>query len=275
VRKLLGFALLLTCPAWAGYTYYLTDTLATIDGSKWIATGAPNASRTGLSASSAAGGTLVSRIPIPDGSTEGEVSMTLTLIGSGGTYTEFLQASADARTAQSGTGSYLAFEMQNPKFDKAGKCLANFVLLQSTGGTTKLVASFLHTCRNGMVMRMAVHGGTALVWPDLAAPMEFPIAATAAGQPGIGTTGTPAGNSIALVPRHRGVLGVPGWRVPGASCEHSVFGRDCSAGAGVRVFGVRCGPAWESFGGGDGERDGAENAGGRGEPSAAGSRASA
>ena len=199
MKRLLGTALLLACPAWAGYSYYLTDNLATIDGSKWIATGALSPSRAGLSATDSGGGTLVSRVPVPHGSSEGEVSMTLTLLTSGGTYTEFLQASADARTGRSGAGSYLAFEMQNPKFDSTGKCTANYLLFQSTAGATSLVASFLHSCRNGMVMRLAVHGGTALLWPDLATPMEFPIAAISPGQPGIGAIATPPANAIALV----------------------------------------------------------------------------
>uniref|UniRef100_Q024R8 Fibronectin type-III domain-containing protein n=1 Tax=Solibacter usitatus (strain Ellin6076) TaxID=234267 RepID=Q024R8_SOLUE len=199
MKRLLGTAFLLACPAWAGYSYYLTDNLTAIDNSKWTTTGSPAASRTGLSAATPSGGTLISRLPVPDGTSEGEVSMTLTVVASGGTYTEFLQASTDARTGPSGGGSYLAFEMQNPRFDSAGKCLANYMLLQSTAGTTRLVAGFLNSCRNGMVMRLAVHGGTAMVWPDLAAPMEFPIAALAAGQPGIGAIATPPGNSIALV----------------------------------------------------------------------------
>lgn len=50
-----------------------------------------------------------------------------------------------------------------------------------------------------MVMRLAVHGNTALVWPDLAAPMEFPITAVTAGQPGIGAAAMPPGNTISLV----------------------------------------------------------------------------
>jgi hypothetical protein len=50
-----------------------------------------------------------------------------------------------------------------------------------------------------MTLRLAVHGAVALVWPDQATPMEFVIAASGAGQPGIGTYGTPTGNSISLV----------------------------------------------------------------------------
>jgi hypothetical protein len=40
------------------------------------------------------------RVPSPDGSSEAEVAVTVTLAGSGGVYTEFLQSSADARTSE-------------------------------------------------------------------------------------------------------------------------------------------------------------------------------
>ena len=131
------------------------------------------ASSLGLAASGSGGGTLISRIPIPDGTYEAEVRSTLKLITSGGTYTAYLQASADAATSGSGSGSYLAFEMQNPQFDADGGCTANFLVLQRTGGVVSLLSSFAGACRDGMVLRMAVHGNALLVWPDQDMPMEF------------------------------------------------------------------------------------------------------
>jgi hypothetical protein len=55
-------------------------------------------------------------VPIPDGTSEAQVDMTLTLAASGGVYTEFLQATPDSHTASAGSGTYPAFEMQNPTF---------------------------------------------------------------------------------------------------------------------------------------------------------------
>ena len=49
-----------------------------------------------------------------------------------------------------------------------------------------------------MVIRLAVHGTFAFVWPDEPTPIEFTIT-TATGQPGIGSYSTPPGNSISLV----------------------------------------------------------------------------
>ena len=194
-----GVFLLCVAPAWGGYQYYLTDNLTHIDPNKWTTAGTVAATGGGLTAPDAAGGTLLSRIPVPDGTLEAEVRMTLTLLSSGGSYTAFVQASAGARTAGSGGGSYLAVEMQNPTFTN-GQCGATFVVLQSTAAGVAALSSFPHSCRNGMTIRMAVHGSVLLFWPDQDVPMEFAIdPGAAAGQPGIGAHGTPAGNAISQV----------------------------------------------------------------------------
>jgi len=70
--------------------------------------------------------------------------------------------------------------------------------LQSVAGMVYVVSSFQYSCRNGMVMRLAVNGNAALVWVDQPIPIEFPISPTT-GQPGIGSYGTPAGNAFSLV----------------------------------------------------------------------------
>ena len=187
-----------TAPLW-GYSYYLTDDLTAVNPASWISVGSLAPGGAGLAAPDSAGGSLISRIPIPDGSAEAEVRATLHLASSGGTYTEFLQASPDARSGGSGSGSYLAFEMQNPQIDSSGRCGATFAVLQSSSGVVTLLASFQHSCRDGMTLRMAVHGGTLLVWPDQATSMEFAIAASGVGQPGLSMNSTPSGNGFAQV----------------------------------------------------------------------------
>jgi hypothetical protein len=156
-------------------------------------------SQAGFSPSSDEGGSLISRIPVPDGTVEAEVRTTLKLIASGGTYTSFIQASGDSRTSGSGSGTYLAFEMENPQFDRNGQCTANFALLRSVNGSVSVVTSFPHACRDGMVLRMAIHGNVVLLWPDQDAPLEFFTSALPSGQPGIGSYGVPSGNGISLV----------------------------------------------------------------------------
>jgi hypothetical protein len=131
-------ALALTAPAW-GYSYYVDDNLSTVDPAKWSTIGALTPGSAGLAASDSAGGSLISRVPIPDASGEAEIRATIRLAASGGTYTEFLQATPDARTGGDGRGSYLAFEMQNPQLDADGNCAANFVVLQSVAGIATLL----------------------------------------------------------------------------------------------------------------------------------------
>lgn len=196
--KLLACTILAITVLRADVQYYLTDKLTSIDSSKWTQVGTVSAATTGLSAPAVTGGSLISKIKAPDGSSEVEIRAVLTLVASGGVYTEFVQATSDAHTGSQGSGSYLALEMQNPTFDGTGHCLANYSLLQSVAGTVYAVASFQHGCRNGMELRLAVNGTTALVWPDQATPIEFPIS-PASGQPGIGAYGTPAGNAFSLV----------------------------------------------------------------------------
>jgi hypothetical protein len=202
----------------AGVNYYLTDNLHAIDPSKWTATGSLAPGAAGLAAPDPGGGALISKVPVPDGTAEAEVLATLTLEHSGGVYTEYLQASPNSHTGPQGGGAYLAFEMQNPTFDSAGHCTANFLVLQgAASGSVSLLAGFQHACRNGMTLRFAVHGTTALVWPDQAEPVEFPVTA-GIGAPGIGSYNAPAGNAISLVQ-----LGAIGRQTP-AAVNHSTVG---------------------------------------------------
>lgn len=200
MKTLFIIGLLVTAsPQFGAVQYYATDKLTSLSSTTWAVSGKLNPSASGLSAPDPAGGSLISKIPIPDGTSEAEVIMSLTLITSGGTYTEFLGASPDARTASTaGAGSYLAFEMQSPTFDSAHNCVANFVVLQGAAGNVTALASFQHACRNGMFMRLAAQNGIALVWPDEATPIEL-YTALNSGQPGIGAYATPSGNSISEV----------------------------------------------------------------------------
>jgi hypothetical protein len=199
MRKLaLAVALLTAAPLQGGVQYYLMDKLTGADPARWVSVGRVSHGALGLEAPDPDGGALISKEPVPDGTAEAEVLATIALNSSGGVYTEYLQASMDANTGGNGSGSYLAFEMQNPTFDSGGLCAANFLVFQSVAGSVTLLSSFQHACRNGMLMRFAVHGNIALAWPDQATPVEFTIT-PGHGQPGIGSHGTPARNSVSLV----------------------------------------------------------------------------
>jgi hypothetical protein len=117
--SLLG--MLLVNPAWAAYQFYFTDNLTSINTSNWAQAGAVGATSSGLTAPDPNGGSLISRLLAPDGTTDGEVRATIALIASGtayaGPYTVFGRATADARTAMAARGTFYAIEMQNPIFN--------------------------------------------------------------------------------------------------------------------------------------------------------------
>ena len=124
---------------------------------------------------------------------------TIALTASGGYYTLYARATPDANTGGSGAGTYYAFEMQNPTFDQSGACSANFVVSERVGGTVTLLYSFLHSCRNNMVMRLMVRPGQLTVWADQ--PLGFTVwnSDISSGKPGIGAHLTPNGDTIASV----------------------------------------------------------------------------
>lgn len=197
--------------------YFFEEHLTALDHSRWVTTGSPASADTGLAATDSEGASLIWNQGIPDGTADAEVRAALKLTGSGGRYTEYLRATPDARTTGSGNGSYLAFEMRNPTFDPAGACAATFSILQRVGGVVSLLSSFQHGCHDGMEMRFAIHGNLAIVWLDGSAPAEFPTAAPASGQPGIGVAETPAGNAMSTVR-----LGLVAHTVPAAIPQEKI-----------------------------------------------------
>ena len=90
-----GCALAAVCSALYGtYTYYYTDTLTSINTTNWKQNGILTAGTGGLTSSDSNGGSLVSKVAVPDGSSNYEVNTTLTLTQSGGTYVTYLRASS-------------------------------------------------------------------------------------------------------------------------------------------------------------------------------------
>src|SRR5260370_33243510 len=96
-RCILAPALLLAAPIWAAYTYYFTDTLAALNPSNWTQAGTVTVNN-GFTATDPSGGSLISRVAVPDGTSEYEVKATVTLTANGGNYTLFGRATSDART---------------------------------------------------------------------------------------------------------------------------------------------------------------------------------
>src|SRR3989442_398100 len=75
----------------AQYTYYYSDTLTSIDTTKWSVGGSPSAGSGGLTGT----GSLISSLALPTGN-EYEVKTTVKPGPSGGTFMQYLRASPDA-----------------------------------------------------------------------------------------------------------------------------------------------------------------------------------
>ena len=181
----------LSCPADAtGYRYYFSDKLSTLSPDNWSIKG---------DASTASGTALISRIAVPDGSSEYEVRAALNLKESGGVYSIYLHASPDAMAGPAAAGSFYAVELQNPTFTEKG-CTATLAISKRSSETVTSLHSEPVACHDGMVLR-AVSGadGHIGVWLDHWNLTMLDDSEVAAGRPGIGVRSAPASNSWTAV----------------------------------------------------------------------------
>ena len=151
----------LTCPAEAtGYNYYLSNVLPSFKPEDWIVAGDANITSDGLTSASPRGAALVSRVAVPDGTSEYEVRAALNLKESGGVYSIYLEASPDAMAGPSASGSYYAVELQNPTFSAQG-CTAMLVISKRSSDTVTELRSQSIACREALDLRAvrASNGG--------------------------------------------------------------------------------------------------------------------
>ena len=189
----------LSCPADAtGYRYYLSDKLSSLSTDNWAIKGDANAAD-GFTSASANGAALLSKVAVPDGSSEYEVRASLSLKASGGVYTIYLHASPDAMSGPAASGSYYAIELQNPTFTEKG-CTATLAISKRSSETVTSLHSQTAACNDGMVLR-AVAGadGHLGVWLNHWNLITVDDSEVAAGQPGIGARSAPAENSLSAV----------------------------------------------------------------------------
>ncbi len=190
----------LSCPANAtGYRYYFSGKLSNASTDNWNISGDAASADAGLTSASATGAALLSRLAVPDGSSDYEVRETLNLKQSGGIYTIYLHASPDAMAGPAAAGSYYAVELQNPTFTDKG-CTATLAVSKRSSETVTSLHSEAVACNDGMVLR-AVAGadGHIGVWLDHRNLILLDDSEVAAGQPGVGVRQAPAANSLAAV----------------------------------------------------------------------------
>jgi hypothetical protein len=204
----------------AAYVYYFSDTLTTINTTNWSQNGSVSATSGGLTATTSNGGSLISKLAVPDGSSQYEVKMTLTLAASGGTYVSYLRGSTNAMSGPGAQGTYYSVELQNPTFS-GGNCSATLAVNKRASNAVTVLSSTVVACQSGMTIRSVYSSGVTLppilVYVNNVLYLQVQDASITNGQPGIGAFGTPAGNSVARVD-----LGPLDRVAPGAIAQSSI-----------------------------------------------------
>src|SRR5260370_27463538 len=135
-KRLAAIPFLLAPALLATYTYCYSASFISVDTSKWFWVGDVVAPGTGgFVGPGANGSALISNIAVPDGSSEYEVKMTLTLTTSGGNYITYVRASNDALSGPVPSGTFYAVEVHNPTFN-GSVCTATLALYRQLGGVT-------------------------------------------------------------------------------------------------------------------------------------------
>ena len=182
------------------YTPYFTDSLTSINNSNWTSNGSLTAGSGGLTSSATNGGSLISKVAVPDGTSDYEVDTTLTLTQSGGTYVTYLRATPTALSGPGATGTTYSFEVQNPTFSGSA-CSATLVAYRIVSGSATSLASTGIPCSNGMVIRCVYSANTNQIGVFVNNGLYFwtEDSTITSGQPGIGVRSAPSSNSISQV----------------------------------------------------------------------------
>jgi RHS repeat-associated protein len=193
---------LVAAPAlYAAYQYYYTDPLTSVDPAKWRINGSVTPTAGGLTGPSGQGGSLISLLAVPDGSSAYEIKTTLTLTASGGYYAHYLHASTDALHGPAAQGVYYAVELLSPAFS-GSSCVAGLAVIKRVNGEVTWLAYTTVACRDQMVLRsvwLPAPWQHISVYVDDRQALLVSDSSIPSGQPGVGARETPAGNAISSV----------------------------------------------------------------------------
>jgi hypothetical protein len=155
-------ALAAAIPASAAYTYYYTDSLTTSLPANWYQNGTVQFGSSGFStiSSNAGDGTLISKVAVPDGTSEYEVKATLTNPGTYfGEFLFYLDATPNAE-AYGLAGNYYVVSYAP---QSGGYISVRWV----NGGTSGTVGASSSPPHNGMVFRVVRRAdGQIIVYVD-------------------------------------------------------------------------------------------------------------
>ena len=178
--------LLLSNPAFAAYQYFLSDNFASIDTSRWTVSGNISGGANGLMASAGTGGSLISRVPIPDGSSDYEVRGTVHFGQQGGFYIS--NVAIASRVSPNG---YYAASLN---------CYVGctFQLNKMFNGTYSVLTSFPYSPHEGTVLRLITYQNRITAYVDSLPGISLTDNDVLTGQPGVslGIISTPTGEAI-------------------------------------------------------------------------------
>jgi hypothetical protein len=202
-----------TCSAGStGYQYYFNDSLTSINSSYWTQNGSVSAGSSGLTATSSNGGSLISTVAVPDGTSDYEVKAVIdTPSYWSGAYVIYLRASSNAMTGPGATGTFYSIELNNnftyPPY------YANVVINKCVNGSVTQLQSTMMSIHNGVVLRAWAQGSSIGLIKDGLISMTATDSSISSGKPGIGGYNLPSSgssiNGVNLGPADRIAPGTP------------------------------------------------------------------
>jgi len=155
----LGFLAATTLVA---YQDYYQDSLTSIDPTKWYQNGSLTPTAQGLTSTSVNGGSLISKIAVPDGTSDYQVFSSLTIGATGGgTYYQYLRASTDAMSGPSPSGTFWSVELRDPAWN-GSVCSATLAVQKRVGGILTLLGSTTVPCWSYTNFMSVIRGGGGL-----------------------------------------------------------------------------------------------------------------
>lgn len=129
-RAVLG--VVLSLPLLGQYQYYRTDNYGGVDQNAWQWNGSLASQGAGLTSQDVNGGALISKLAVPDLTSDYEVRTRVGLMAAGGAFVHYLRATQDARTGPAAAGTFYAAEWRN--VDLTNGCRMTLVVTKRVGG---------------------------------------------------------------------------------------------------------------------------------------------
>ncbi|MBI4892181.1 MAG: hypothetical protein HY821_16255, partial [Acidobacteria bacterium] len=192
----------LVLPAFGQYSYYYSDNFQYgINGSNWQSNGSWSNSTSPLYSGASAGASLISKIPVPDGTAAYEVRTQVKLDSTGGTYVHYIHATQDAMTGPSPSGTFYSIEWGNVVLGNG--CQMTMTVNQRVNGVFTQRSSSVVGCQQGALNTMQTvvidNGALTVYLNGMLVYGTEGANVIPGGQPGVGVINAPAGNGFTLV----------------------------------------------------------------------------